>query len=68
MEAYRIYLRAFIALRTSNDVPTEGDSTPCLAAAALAVHDAMHGREPRTADSLLAAINGMCAEAVTACA
>lgn len=62
MEAYRIYLRAFIALRTHNDVSTEGTATPCLAAIALAVHDAWHAREPRSADDVVSAVERMLKE------
>ena len=64
MEVYHVYLRTFIASRTCGDVATEGDATPALAAKALAVHDAMHGREPKTIDALLSAVNGMCPEVV----
>ena len=70
MELHGIYLRAFIVGRHGVDYRTEtaGMNNRCLAAAALAIHDAHHGREPKTVDALLAAINGMCSEAVAVCA
>ena len=68
MEIYRIYLRAFITASGKLEVNIQGAEIRDLAAVALAVHDVARGVDPRTVDSLLAAINGMCSEAVTACA
>lgn len=69
MEFYCVYLRAYIHAR-NNDAwksgATNGMEAKHLAAAALAIHDVTHSREPKTIDALLSAINGMCSEAVAA--
>jgi len=62
MEAYRTYLRAFIAHRTCGAVSTEGAGLTCLAAIALAVHDATHGREPRSIQDITSGIFNMLKE------
>jgi len=71
MELHGVYLRAYIHARSSDEWKsgvTAGMTNSFLAATALALHDAHHGREPKTIDALLAAINGMCSEAVAVCA
>jgi len=69
MEFYLVYLRAYIHAR-NNDAwksgVTNGMEAKHLAAASIAIYDAHHGREPKTVDALLAAVNGMCAESVAA--
>jgi len=67
MEVYHVYLRTFITSRTCGDVPTEGAATTTLAAMALAVHDAMHGRDPRPAASLIPLVASMCTEEMPKC-
>jgi hypothetical protein len=62
MEVYHVYLRTFIMARTCGDIATEGAATTVLAAMALAVHDAMHGRDPRPASSLIPLVADMCKE------
>ncbi len=66
MELYRIYLRAYVTSSGKLEVNINGAELKDLAACTLAIHDALHGREPKTIDALLAAINGMCSEAVAA--
>lgn len=66
-----MYLRAYIHARNNEawrSGAINGMGANHLAAASLALYDVTHSREPRSADALLAAVNGMCSEAVAACA
>jgi hypothetical protein len=62
MEAYRIYLRAFITSAATDATTTDAATVTTFAAIALAVHDAMHGRKPRSADDVVSAVERMLKE------
>lgn len=66
-----MYLKAYIHARNNEawrSGATNGMDAKHLAAMSLALSDVTHGEKPRTVDALLAAVNGMCAEAVATCA
>ena len=70
-QLHGVYLRAFIVAKSIGSIDyrseTSGMSNRLLSAVALALHDAHHGRDPKTIDALLSAVNGMTSEAVAVC-
>jgi len=62
MEAYRIYLRAYVTASGKLEVNIQGAELKDLAACTIAIHDAMHGREPRSAEDVTSAVDRMLKE------
>ena len=68
MKLHIIYLQTYIAASHGKDytIGSTNASQSELSSVAIAVHDALRGRGPKTIDALLAAISGMTSEAVVA--